>query len=97
MSNSKQLRGQLRQIVKEMYPELVSTELYRELQNQIVQSLDILTKRISEQLEKMDQRQKDVQSMVLREFSRPAQPDAFKIPKDSIVEEVASTIPGETI
>lgn len=69
MSNAKQLRGQMRQIVKELFPELVATELYSKLQEENKKQLDLIHKLVRESLERMDNRQKDVQSLIMREIA----------------------------
>ncbi len=70
MSNTaKELRGQLRQIVKELFPALVSTELYAKLQEENKKQLDLIHKLVRERLDHMESRQKDVQSIILREIA----------------------------
>jgi hypothetical protein len=73
---AKELRGQLRQIVKEMFVELVSTELYVALQKENKAQLDLIHKLVRESLERIDDRQKDVLGMIMREFAngRPTIP-----------------------
>lgn len=70
----KQLRGQLRQIVKELFPELVASELYTNLQKKNAESMDLIHKLVKDTLERIDDRQKTVQSMVLRELSGANKP-----------------------
>ena len=65
----KQTRGQLRQIVKEMMPELLATELYTKLQAAQLEALETITKNVSETLKIMQQRQLDMQSYIMREVS----------------------------
>lgn len=72
--NPKQLRGQVRQVIKEMWTDVMSTELYQSLTKHNQEQLKIMHTMIKETLERIDQRQKDVQSLIMREFSRPAEP-----------------------
>lgn len=79
MSNpAKQLRSQLRQVVKEVLPEVLTNEFIKDLQNQSRQQLEFIQKLVEDTLTRIDERQKNVQSMIMREFSNPAQPEAFK-------------------
>ena len=74
MSNkSKEMRSQMRQIVKELWPELVKTELYTDLQKKSKEELEFVRKLVSETLERIDDRQKTIQAAVLRELAKPAQ------------------------
>lgn len=60
MSNDiKKLRGQIRQIVKELLPDVLSTELF-------IQLRDELNKKISERLDAVDKKQRDINSYVVR-------------------------------
>ena len=72
--DAKLLRGQIRQIVKEMWPELVASELYQELSRKNKEQLDLIHKMVRETLEKIDERQKTVQSMVMRELAASNNP-----------------------
>lgn len=72
---AKVIRGQLRQIVKEMFVELVSTELYTALQKENASRLEQIANNVNETLASISARQKDVQSMIMRElFTQKAQP-----------------------
>jgi hypothetical protein len=74
-SEVKVLRGQLRQIVKDMLPELLATEMFQALQQKNKAELEFIKKQVIETLERIDSRQADVQSMILRELtSRPIPP-----------------------
>ena len=67
--NIKQLRGQVRQIVKEMFVELTQTELYQALtrqnREQLQQINDVMTKR----MDAIEQRHNDVVNMIMRELA----------------------------
>ena len=64
-NNSKELRGQLRQIAKEMLPELLASEVYRLVEEKLKE----VQGSINETLKKMDDRSKDVQSYVMRQVA----------------------------
>lgn len=81
-SNVKQIRGQVRQIVKEVFPDLAKNELYADLQrvnkerlDQIAKSFDELVKSVNERIEatlkEVNDRSKDVQDFVLRQSVTP--------------------------
>lgn len=62
MSNSKELkllRGQIRQIVKEILPEVLSASLVEDVEKRLFGHL-------KEGLEKIDSRQKDLQAYMIR-------------------------------
>jgi len=82
-NNVKQLRGQLRQIVKELMPDLIKLELYNDLQkansdriNKIANNFDELVKSVNERVEQtlkeINDRSKDVQDFVMRQAASPA-------------------------
>lgn len=73
MSNVKQLRGQVRQIVKELLAEEMKTQLYAELQKEIKDQVSQVQKLIMQSLEQLDKNQKDFQSYLLREMQKPQQ------------------------
>lgn len=55
----KQLRGQIRQIVKELLPDILKDTLIAELHNNLASQL-------RESLIKIDERQKDLQAYMIR-------------------------------
>lgn len=72
MSNqAKVIRGQLRQIVKEMMPELLVAELKAEMYKNIADSLQAqlitVEKQVKDTLNKLDERSKDIQSYLVRQ------------------------------
>lgn len=75
-SDAKVLRGQLRQIAKELLPELLSSELgeklNKDLSKQIQARLEVLVKDITHTLQEIDQRSKDVQGYILRQSASPS-------------------------
>jgi hypothetical protein len=83
--NVKQLRGQIRQIVKEMYPEIITSEIFATLQTQTKERMDVLHRLVKESLDRIDQRQKDVQSLLMRELiasNSPIPPQEQKTVED---------------
>lgn len=72
MSNPlKQIRGQIRQIVQELLPECLKTALVdsirAELQSELRESLGAIQKGVQSHLERIDERSKDIQSLVMRQ------------------------------
>lgn len=65
----KQARGQLRQIAKEILPEVMASELFAALQAENAARLNALTAEVREQLKAMDQRSRDMQSFIMREVT----------------------------
>lgn len=91
--NTKQLRGQLRQIVKEMIPELTQLELYNALQKannarleQIAKNVEEIVKnvndRVEQTLKEVNDRSKDVQDFVMRQAAAPALSLEDEVKKD---------------
>lgn len=77
MSNPiKQLRGQVRQLVKEMLPEVFKTEfiaaLHKSIAEQVDKRLDNLMSYNRAALDVIDKRSKDVEAYVIREMARNA-------------------------
>lgn len=70
----KQLRGQLRQLVKETWPELVKTEVYGEMSKLIKERLDLIHNMVRQELDKINERQKDVQSLVMSSLAESKLP-----------------------
>jgi hypothetical protein len=64
-SNSKVLRGQMRQLVKELMPEILQDSLLKEIELR-------LRAEINARLNLIDQRQKDIQGYVVRQSAIPA-------------------------
>lgn len=68
---AKELRGQLRQIVIEVLPSILRGELGKtlrdELLTEITARLNNISANVKESLEKIDERSKDIQNMVLRD------------------------------
>lgn len=78
MSNIKQIRGQIRQIVQEILPDLIREELFKDLEAKIAARLTQIAdgtrsdvKALGEQVNKtltvIDERSKSVQHYVMRQ------------------------------
>ena len=78
MSNIKQIRGQIRQIVQEILPDLIREELFKALEAQVALRLKQISdgtradvKALGEQMNKtlssIDERSKSVQHYVMRQ------------------------------
>lgn len=74
----KELRGQLRQIVKEELPELITIEFYtvalERVQKNVNERLDELKKQLTDTLKEIEDRNKALQVMVTRMLAGPIQP-----------------------
>lgn len=72
-SNAKLLRKQLRNVVQELLPQLVTDELkaamHQQLAIEIQKRLDNVTKNVKETLDMIDQRSKDIQGYLVRQTS----------------------------
>lgn len=68
MSNKiKELRGQLRQIVKEILPELLSDAVFQSIESR-------LRNEMNARLNKIDERQEAIQGFVVRQSKSPIAP-----------------------
>jgi len=65
-SNIKILRGQMRQIVKEMLPPVLTTELQIAIANKLTAQLVDIKAGMTKQLNEMEERQKDALSFLVR-------------------------------
>ena len=74
MSNAKVIRGQLRQIAKEILPEILTNELVEFIRNELRQELLI-------KLNAIDERSKDIQAYMIRQ-SAPVIPNPLEPKKD---------------
>jgi len=69
MSNAKVLRGQMRQIVKELLPELIDSEFqkeqYKKLADEIMARLAIIEKHVASTLAEVNKRSKETTSYMM--------------------------------
>jgi ABC-type transporter Mla subunit MlaD len=70
----KQARGQLRQIAKELLPEVLAGELFIKLQEEQNARLSALVAEVQQNLKAIDQRQRDMQNMIVRELTSSIKP-----------------------
>lgn len=63
-SHLKQIRNQVRQVAKELFPEIMQQELYAMVEAK-------LRKEIMARLDKIDKRQADIQSFMVRQSAVP--------------------------
>jgi hypothetical protein len=70
-SNVKDLRRQVRNVVQETLPELLQSEvfkgLYDQLEKELMSQIEGIRVQIKTTLETIDQRSKDVQSFILKQ------------------------------
>jgi hypothetical protein len=67
MSELKQMRGQVRIVVKELLPEILKEVLAGELKKSIDARLDAVDKHLKTTLEDIEKRHKDIMAYLLRE------------------------------
>ena len=70
MSNPKELRKSLRNVVQELYPEIIT----KELEDALFKALEIRVKKLEEdvrkQMHEMNERHKDVMGFLVRNVSQ---------------------------
>lgn len=69
--NAKVLRGQMRQIVQELLPQVLIQEQYKELEKVIIERLQVLEKETKKTMHEMNERHKNVMGMLVRSASEP--------------------------
>jgi CheY-specific phosphatase CheX len=70
----KAMRGQLRQIAKEILPEVLAGELFAALQKEQAARLTEIAKMVTTRLDQIETRSKDVQSYIMREMANSTAP-----------------------
>lgn len=70
----KAMRGQLRQIAKEILPEVLAGELFAALHTEQTKRLNELATMVTTRLNEIESRSKDVQSYIMREIANNAAP-----------------------
>jgi cell division protein ZapA (FtsZ GTPase activity inhibitor) len=70
----KAMRGQLRQIAKEILPEVLAGELFAALQKEQAARLTEIARMVTERLNQIEERSKDVQSFIMREVANKSAP-----------------------
>lgn len=66
--DAKLVRGQVRQIVNEVLPEVLNSAIFAQLQKQVKDQLEQINALIRQRLDAMESRQKDVHSLLMREL-----------------------------
>lgn len=66
MSNTKLLRGQMRQIVKELLPEILKEELYKAIEVEVIKRINSIEEFTKKKLEEMSLRHKETMMALLR-------------------------------
>lgn len=74
MSDLKKFRGQVRQVAKELLPEVLAGELFVKLQEEQRARLTEIAKMVTERMNEIENRSKDVQSYIMREMANSAAP-----------------------
>ncbi len=71
----KAIRGQLRQITKELLPDMLSqelkTEIYNSMKGEMLARLTMIETNVREHLTRLDERQKDTLGYLVRSISTP--------------------------
>lgn len=77
-NQAKLIRGQLRQIVAELLPSLLTealkNELHKQMALEVQKRLDGVVKEVKGTLDTIDQRSKDVQSYLVRQTTQVTKP-----------------------
>lgn len=72
--NFKAIRKQIRNVVKEFLPDVLSTEytasIHKRLSEELTQRMDVIANGARETLKNIDERQKDFQNYVVKEISK---------------------------
>lgn len=92
--NIKELRSQTRNVVQEILPALLKTEVFQglaeaieqKLKTEMVQRLELIQTQVTESLEQMNNRSKDIQQFILNQVQSEMARNAPKV----VVEEHAS-------
>lgn len=75
MSDAKVIRGQVRQVVKEILPEIMQQQMYESLKKHTDQELAKIEKFVKETLHKMQDQHKDTMGYLVRQASLPVKKD----------------------
>ncbi len=73
--DAKFVRGQIRQIVKEIMPDIMEqalkADVYNSLKGELLTRLTMIETNVRQHLEKLDERQKDTLGYLIRQASAP--------------------------
>lgn len=74
--NVKQVRGQVRQIIKELLPEILGSEVINTIEQKLTKQatarLELITKNVQDTMKQIDDRAKDVQAYLVRQTTTAA-------------------------
>jgi len=91
--NVKQIRKQLRNVAQEMLPQVLESvvvaKIRQDIHEYVKTRLDEIFQMVKDTLNRIDDRQKDIQSMIVREFTQ-AVPDTA--PAAPVVPQAAETV-----
>jgi uncharacterized membrane protein len=73
--NAKLLRNQLKEVVKEMAPELLLQIQYKELEHKLALRMEVVEKFIKEQLKAIDENHRNTMSYLVRSMSTSIKPE----------------------
>lgn len=80
---AKLVRGQLRQLAKEMLPEALATALatdqYKSLQKEIHGKLAVIQAQVTDTLTRIDERSKEMQMFVMRQVANGTQVPTMEV------------------
>ncbi len=74
-NNAKDLRKQLKNLVKEELPVVVTTELYVSLKSHIDVKIKEIEDNVKKTLHEINERHKDTMSYLVRQVSSPKKPE----------------------
>lgn len=93
MPNPKELRKQLRNVIQDLGPELIKSELYdaalKKVLDETFKRLSAVETHVKEVLEQLDARQKDIQSFLVRasiQQAGQAATDPLPLPSEAPIE-----------
>ncbi len=75
MSNAKVVRGQLRQIAKELLPEVINQEQYEVLKKHIDSRINEIEAFVKKTLTEMNENHKNTMGYLVRQATLPAKKD----------------------
>lgn len=67
--NTKELRGQIRQIVKELLPEIMGSELIAAIDKKLSENVKKIEGQVKETMHEMNERHKSTMSYLVREVT----------------------------
>jgi hypothetical protein len=71
---AKLIRGQLRQIAKEIMPEVLKEEMYKLLEHRLALRIEGIEKFVKEQMHEINENHKNTMSYLVRQVTSPIEP-----------------------